>query len=467
MSKRILPAIVPAIVGACLASHGFAAFAQDEALGPPEVLQYPLQASDSAPRAIAGAFLRKAVEDAADLGLCQALMSKAGHTFPNGFQSTDCTAPFADQVRNRQGIVHWRSDNSRPLKCGTGCLGHPFFAPPGNVDRPNLREVMMYGHLDFRIDPPGRDLTYFYQVHVQCKAPNGAHTGNIEVKVDVDDPVIGDPGTLESIIDFIALPAHISDRIESFIRSQAQPVPGTTVTGDPCRSIGVSLADNALFDSVPFDPVASTTRLGPRVAGIVDALSDRARVEFLSITRHPLPVLVDAAHAQPGNPAAGYFTAYLNGAAVAFPPPLGQPDGLSLPPEGGTVALNYCRTVSLAGADRLQLLFVNGLGGAVWAQFPASAKFGADMPRRITTGRGIVVPGTPLPGSTGPAKPQSVTLREFELLYRVIYLPRPAISATEATDIGGGRRGGVRADVADRPEVFSDGSPPPTPCREI
>ena len=116
---------------------------------------------------------------------------------------------------------------------------------------------------------------------------------------------------------------------------------------------------------------------------------------------------------------------------------------------------------------RVTVWQADALGGAVWAQFPASAKFGADMPRRITTGRGIVVPGTPLPGSTGPAKPQSVTLREFELLYRVIYLPRPAISATEATDIGGGRRGGVRADVADRPEVFSDGSPPPTPCREI
>ena len=133
-------------------------------------------------------------------------------------------APFAAQVRTRDGIVHWRSENARPLKCGAGCFGRPFLSGTRNVDRPNLRETMLYGHLDFTIDPPGpvdRDLTYFYEVHVQCKASNGARTGNIEVKVDVGDPVIGDPGGLESVIDFILLPAQISQRIESFIHSQA------------------------------------------------------------------------------------------------------------------------------------------------------------------------------------------------------------------------------------------------------
>lgn len=464
--------VLRGIVGLCVACLSVAAFAQDEALGPPEVLQYPTVANESAPRAVTGPFLRKAIEDAADLGLCEVLMREAGQTFPNGFRPEDCTASFKDKVRNGDGLVHWRSANARPLKCGNACVGRPFLTGTTRVDRPNLREVMLYGHLDFLIDPTGpinRDLTYFYEVHAQCKAPNGARTGNMEVKVDVGDPVIGDPGAVESALDFLLLPAQISRRIESFIASQLQAAPGSTTTLDPCRSIGVSLADNPFFDSVPFDPVSGHIiggHHGP--GGIVDALSDRAKIEFLSITRHPLPSLVAPEHAQPGNPAAGYFTAYLNGAIAAFPAPLGLPDGLVLPPEGGTVPLNYCRTVSLNGSDRLQLLFTNGLGGAVWSQFPSSAKFGADLPRRITTGRWIVVPGRPDPVTGRMGKPESVVLREFELLYRITYLPAPVVSGAGPT--GGGHHVPHGVDIGalgDQPPVVSDGSPPPAPCREI
>lgn len=467
--------IVSVILGACIALHGPAAFAQDEALGPPEVLQYPLVANESAPRAVTGPFLRKAIEDAVDLSLCEALMREAGHEFPDGFSAEDCTQAFRDKVRNRDGIVHWRSENARPLKCGASCLGRPFLTGTRHVDRPNLRETMLYGHLDFIIDPPGpinRDLTYFFDVHVQCKAPNGARTGNIEVRVNVGAPVIGDPGGLESVLDFILLPAQISQRIESLIRATLQQAPDSTIPGDPCRSIGASLAVNPLFDSAPFDPVSGRVLgIRPGLGGIAWGQSERAKVEFLTITRKPLPALVAPEHAQPGNFAAGYFTVYLNGAVVAFPPPLGQPDGLALPPDGGTVPLNYCRTVSLDGADRLQLLFVNGLGGAVWSQFPRTAKFGADTPRRITTGRWIVVPGTglpnPLTGQPTPAKPQSVVLREFELLYRITYLPAPVVSDAGASGGRGPHGGAVTGVLGDRPVVVSDGSPAAAPCREI
>lgn len=472
MSQRILRFVI----GAYIACSACLAFAQDEALGPPEVLQYPFAAGQSAPGAVTGPFMRKAIEDAADLALCEALMTQAGHTFPSGFRAEDCTASFADQVRNQQGFVHWRSSTARPLKCGSACIGRPFLTGTRHVDRPNLRETLLYGHLDFTIDPPGpinRDLTYFYEVHVQCKAASGARTGNIEVKVDVGDPVIGDPGGVEAFLDFLVLPARISQRIEAFIRSQLQPGPDVTTPGAACRSIGASLAANPFFDSAPFDPVTGRT-VGTH--GTRPVLGERAKVEFLSITRKPLPPspLVAPEHAQPGNPAAGYFNVYLNGAIVAFPPPLNMPDGLVLPAEGGTVPLNYCRTVSLDGADRLQLLFVNGLGGAVWSQFARGAGFGAAVPRRITTGRSIVVPGLPGPpdpvtGRPGTTHPQVVVLREFELLYRITYLPAPAITDSGG-GTGGGRQppGGAVTDVlGDHPPVLSDGSPPAAPCREI
>lgn len=451
--------ILSIILGGGAACASLAATAQDGALGPPEALQFPVQAGDSAPSAVAGPFLRAAIEKAADLGLCQALMQEDGHQFPNGFREADCTAAYATRVRNREGLVHWRSENARPLKCQADCFGRPFMTSTHHIDRPNLREAMLYGHLDFTIDPPGpvnRDLTYFYEVHVQCKAPNGARTGNIEVRVDMGQPVLGEPGTLESALDFLLLPAQISRRIDGFIQSKLQAVPNTIIGGAPCSSIGTSRGGTPLFDAMTFDPPPAHGTHVPVTA----ALSDRARVEFLSITRKPLPSLVAPEFAEPGNPAAGYFTAYINGAVVGIPPPAGAPDGLVLPPAGGTVALNYCRTVGLGGADRLQLLFVNGLGGAVWSQFPRSTKFGADTPRRMTTGRGIVLP------ASGPShKPQPMTLGEFELLYRIIYLPAPAISVGTA----GGSSTSPLSAVHDAhiATVLSDGSPPPTPCREI
>jgi hypothetical protein len=449
------------ILGAGIACASGIAMAQENSFGPPEALQFPVQAGDSAPNAVTGPFLRAAVEQAADLGLCQALMQEDGFTFPDGFKDTDCTAAYADKVRNGDSLVHWRSSASRPLKCGDGCFGRPFMVQTQNVDRPNLREAMLYGHLDFEIDPPGpvdRDLTYFYEVHVQCKAPNGARTGNIEVRVEVGQPVLGEPGTLESTLDFLLLPVQISRRIDNFIQSKLQGVPNTVLGGAPCRSIGTSLGTTALFDAMPFDSPPTGHGIRGDVAGV---LSDHARIEFLSITRKPLPPLVAPEFAEPGNPAAGYFTAYINGVTVPIPPPLGAPDGLVLPPAGGTVALNDCRTIPLGGSGRLQLLFVNGLGGAVWSQFPRSAKFGADAPRRMTTGRGIVLP----PIGMSP-KPTPMTLGEFELLYRIVYLPAPVVSVESAA---GSTTSPVSPlhDVHGTATVLSDGSPPPTPCREI
>lgn len=445
---------------------GATAIAQDEVLGPPEALQYPFEASETAARAIATPFLRKAIEDAADLGLCEALMREAGHQFPNGFRPQDCTPAFAAKVRAGDGIVRWRSENARPLKCGTSCFGRPFNSATRHLDRPNLREAMLYGRLQFKIDPPGpvdRDLTYGYEVHVQCKAENGARTGNIEVRVEVGDPVLGEPHRLEATLDFLLLPVQISRRIESTIRGYLRTIPTAVIGGEACRSIGVSRAQDPKFDAMPFD-LAQTTVGGvrPGLDSIGGVLSDRARVEFLSVTRHPLPFGVSAGHAQPGSIEAGYFNVFLNGSNVAFPPPLGAPDGLLLPPEGGTVALNYCRTVALDGADRLQVLFVNALGGAVWSQFARDAGFGAGVPRRMTTGRRIVVPDTP--------KPRTVSLREFELLYRIVYLPAPVISEAGGVTPAGGRPRplpGTRGVPAELLEASPEGVSSAAPCREI
>lgn len=206
------------------------------------------------------------------------------------------------------------------------------------------------------------------------------------------------------------------------------------------------------------------------------AIRNRATIQFLRITRKPLPALVSPEHASPGNPGAGYFTAYVNGVRAAFPPPSPQaPDGLVLPPAGGSVAINFCKTIDLTDADRLQVIFANGLGGAVWSQFSKAESFGSNPSRTMTTGRTIVVPGLPGPpnprtGSPRPVKPTTAILREFELLYRIIYTPRPdTATETPSSSRRGGRPGRAGA-ASGAGVVAADPAPAPAPsqpCREI
>ncbi|MEX0643867.1 MAG: hypothetical protein WD076_01045 [Parvularculaceae bacterium] len=162
------------------------------------------------------------------------------------------------------------------------------------------------------------------------------------------------------------------------------------------------------------------------------------------------------------------------------------PLGTALPPEGGQVPLNYCMTVGLAGANRLQLLFKNDLGGAVWSEFDRKAGFGAGAPRTMTTGRSIGLPagGAPdldppdLPPTLGGAvgglsagldggssKPGRITLREFELLYEIKYNATPVATGRaplrrlgEVTGVRPGRDAPVLADPDRKPEE---------PCRPL
>jgi hypothetical protein len=454
------------------------AAAQENALGPPDVLQYPLEAPADAPRGLAVIFLRERIEKGADLALCEALMREAGRPIPADFDEAACEPAFAEKVRDGEGIIHW-AGGARPLQCGESCVGRPFMTRTQFVDRPNLRRAMLYGRLTFVADPTGpfnRDITYGYEAYFTCNAENGARSGVFTVDVKFGAPVIGDPGPIESVLDFLLLPARLSGYIERRIRQDLSSASGASEVRDLCRSVGAHRDADAKFDSAVFDPAPAGPRFGRPDIGAATALRDRATIRFLRIARKPLPAMVSADHAAPGNPAAGFFNVFLNGSLAAFPPKSPTPaGGIVLPPEGGVVELNYCRTIDLTGSDRLQLLFTNGLGGAVWSQFARTDSFGANVARTMTTGRTIVVPGfpglpDPVTGRPTPAKPRAVILREFQLVYAITYAQRPDVVVT-TEPARPGRRPGLGAAtgvLGDRPGVAVDPSKPaPQPCREI
>lgn len=469
LRNNFLPALL------CIPLVG-AALAQEGALGPPAPLQFPYEAGPDAPRGVAGAFLRNEIERGADLGLCQALMQEAGRPIPPNFDSNDCEPSFAAKVSNNEGIIHWKS-GARPLQCGASCLGRPYLSSTQFVDRPNLRRVTLHGQLRFVIDPPGpinRDLTYSYDINFTCQASNGARQGELMIETRFGDPVIGDPGAVESVLDFVFLPATLSRFIEGKIKSYLQSLPGQSLAYGACASVGAYRDQNPLFDMVMYDPPPAGGRSVRADLAASTALGERATVKFLRLVRNPLPGNVDAAHAQTGNPAAGYFTVFLNGARVDIPAP--SPDGLVLPAQGGSFALNHCRSISLQGADRLQIIFANGLGGAAWSQFSKTESFGAGLPRMLTTGRTIILPvqtapRDPVTGRPQSGKPQAFALREFELLYQIEYQPRPSVATTATTGVRGatgGRRPLGAADIGSVAGVATDpGAPPPAACAPI
>ncbi|OZC04383.1 hypothetical protein [Rubricoccus marinus] len=464
--------------------------AQQNQLGPPEALQYPLEARADAPRGVPILILRDQIERSADLALCQVLMTHAGRPIPAVFDASACEPAFAAKVRDGEGIVHWAS-GARPLRCGENCIGAPVLRQTTFLTRPNLRRAEVSGKLEFVADPPGpfnRALTYQYNVTFTCAAEDGARTGDFRVAIDIREPVIGDPGPLESVLDFFGS-GNLSGFIERRMNEELSPIGSISQSVGRCASVGVFASDNpataftsdgALYDPVSSGGSAERARNRPR-PDAVGSSRDRATIHFLRIVRKRLPALDGAGQATPGSMEVGQFSVFLNGVHVVIPPLTPNATGtLTLPPEAGVVPLNYCRTVDVTDFDRLQLLFTNGLGGAVWSQFGRAESFGADALNRMTTGRTVVMPardGPPDPATGRPTriKPQSVTVREFELVYTMTYAPRgdtvaqplPA-SLDRSTGPVRGRARIPRPTLENAPVVVAGTDrPAPGACREI
>ena len=459
-------AFIPLYVSVASLTLSFApqARAQEDAISAPAPLQWPTLTGPTSNRSFAVILLRAEFEKGANAELCKVLMREQQIAIPAQFDFTMCPPALATKVNNRQGKVKWAS-GAKPTECGMSCWGRPFMTREQSLDRPNVHYAMFFGHLDFEVENPGpnRNVRFGYEAHFRCVIPPGARDGALEISAVFGRPVIGDPSFWESVADFL-VPLNISRQIEAGIR-RALSTPGSTAMPDMgrCTSIGVDAPPqvNPNFDTVRFDlppPQRATVASG---AGAVSALNKSATVRFLRITRKP-PALGFNSPVEPGT-----FSVFLNGIAAHFP----ETPALPLPPAGASAPINLCKTIDMNGADRLQVIFVNSLGGAVWSQFASGQKFGAGAPHLMTTGRRVVVPGQPgppgPPGSpgSGPPKPQTLVLREFELTYTIEYHAPPS----EAVELPPATGGGVRPPRAPTSGTLSadPGSAPPQPCRKI
>ena len=202
--------------------------AQEDVNSAPPPLQWPTPVSASPTGRIPFQYsatmgLRNSIEEAGNAELCKMLMKDAKVPIPNeaNFTYADCPSGYKTMINLRQGKYSW-ADGARPTECGRNCIGPPFMSQTQSVNRPNALFAMVYGHLSFHVDtvgPLSREVTYFLEIHVTCDVPAANRNGTANLTTLVDGPVADDPGFLETIVNFLALPLELSQRITNGINA--------------------------------------------------------------------------------------------------------------------------------------------------------------------------------------------------------------------------------------------------------
>ena len=440
----------PSLILFCLLVAPLVTRAQENATSAPPPLQWPtLEPGPTANRFLAVSLLRGEIEKGANEVLCRKLMEAAGQPIPPNFTFDQCPARFQDEIAARQGAVKW-VPGARPTECGTNCVGRPGLSQSMARDRPNTFFAQLSGHLDFEVEVPNffnRTVRYGYGIEFHC-VTSGAREGNVTVRAVFDRPFVLEGGVLEDITNFILSPFALSDRVEAGIRSRLTTPGGVTSTQGTCNSVGVNRSEDPANDSFIYNRPRPSAARGAHVVGTTILHQKSATVRLLRVTRKPV-----SGFSPP--PETGRFHVFVNGRQGNFPPP-----AIELPASGGSAELNLCKTIDMKDANRLQLLFANSHGGAVWSQFVSSSNFGAGRRRRMITSRTIKVAGRP--GLGGGVLTR--VLREYELFYIIEFNTRPTVL------VGGrGTTGGTRGTVGTLTDIVTtdtEGRQPP-PCRQI
>jgi hypothetical protein len=314
-----------------------------------------------------------------------------------------------------KGPVHWKQ-GARPTECASSCVQGPFKEQTLNMGAPNSRFALVTGKLQFEIEIPQlastRDLEFDFAVDARCDVPVGKKTGTLNIITTVDPPLIGGAQGFEAAIGAWVQPFHnLVDDITQRIRNSlpGEGTHSTTVTSSPgpCSSIGADAKD-FLWD-VPRQGQTAT------VAVVSAASKPTVTLFFDHIANN---VTSTSPTSKPPTPR---LTVYVNGVPTRVP----------LPANVASHDSKLCVNFPMDGADRLQLLLNDGVGGAVWSQFVAANNFGTGS-HNLTTTRNVIV-------KDSHGKLQKGTSPGVELDYRIAFHPTPqSEGATTAAPSGRG-----------------------------
>jgi len=451
---------LPLIAAGVCTLGSTAAQAQEDNISAPPPLQFPTLPGPNPTGSFGLGSLRSALEQGGNTELCKILTKQVNPNavFPPNFTFAQCDPAIAAKVNSRSGSVRWAS-GARPRECGN-CVGRPSNTRTQALDRPNRRFATVHARLTFTVVDAGptpfdRDVIFPVDVNFECRVAGAQKRGEIQVTSVVGQPFADEPGFGESVADFLLGPLNISRSIENGIRAAlggGGSTPGPNL--GPCTSIGARLDQSPAFDSFVWDIPGSQTL--PPITTTHALPGSEATVVFDSIVRKP------TIESQP--PTGPFqFVLFVNG-NTALIPRIGT---VALPP-GGRHDQRYCKTITVANAEALQILVTDGVGGAAWSQFPRGVDFGNGPSRTITTGRQFFQAPNPIPGAPTPpggGKPQSFFAREFEVRYHVVFSPGVV---AQPTTTGGGPLAGTHPPLGGGVSTTTGtGSPPPPACIKI
>jgi hypothetical protein len=338
-----------------------------------------------------------------------------------------------DQViaSNNQSSPHklsWAS-GARPTQCGHACFGQPAMTATRHRDRPNENIARVFARLVFDLDinnsPFNRRIITNVTVNGFCEGWREGN-GNIRFRVKVDPPFVDEPGLLESIADFVALPLNLSRRIEDGIRAQLGSG-GSTTQDLParCRSLGVFAVGNPASDAVVWDPP-----LPPLRFPAAELALEQASVRFESIQRLQTLSSVDPARDIT-------FDFYVNGRLLPVP----LSGELTLAPSATHTLQEVAITLPADGMESLQIIVADSLGGANFEHFERNSGFPSGR-RALRTVRTELVPVGGIGGLPGSNKPTPIIIQDFQVNYTVRVGER-VLAQPEADGGGGGRLTGA------------------------
>lgn len=457
------------ILFSLLAISPVAASAQEDRVGAPPPLQWPvLERDPRANRSVPISLVRQQIEDGANGELCKNLLKDNNLPIPDDFEYIrDCPQKYKDAIKDRLGNVRWAL-GAKPTECGTDCVGRPSMTSSTFLDRPNTIFAALPGHLDFRVlvklpylPNVWRTVRYNYEAQFHC-VTQGKREGNLTIRVVFDRPFPLESGPLEDILNVLVAPVNLTHSVEAGLRRKLSTPGSQSQTLGRCSSIGYNKAGIPADDNIIYNEPQPGT--GPLPGTVRDTVQNRrtATVRFLRVTRKLV-----FGYSPP--PETGQFLVFLNGIQGIFP----DPPGIKLPPAGGSAEINLCKTIDMNGPDRLQLIFFNSHGGAVWSQFGPNTKFGAGPQRTMTTLRRVPVPGQPGPPDPttgkppGGSKPQILQLREFELLYTIEFHAPPDEANRPRPVTGGVVRPPSSSQGSDVRIITPSGGQPARPCQKI
>lgn len=320
--------------------------------------------------------------------------------------------------------LRWEN-NAKPLECGYNCARPPRMQATNYTDRPNNKHVAFDVRLDFRIENirhktagvwhslPGVWRTIHTNVKITAFCDGWRfNKGTIRVYLSPGISYIDERhSTIESVLNFLLLPARLTDSINAKIREELNSYTPSGLAFEPnggsCKSLGMitHYPGDWRFDSIIWDKIKAAEIISNQ-----NLLSQESvEVRFISIKR----LKTFSSGDMQDNPLR--FAFFVNDRVVEYPSSgsvrIAEEQTLQLTDGvGGDITI---KAPVSAKDEILQVIVSNDRGAAAWTEYSRHRRYGQGT-HTLKTNNTISRPPT---GNGG--RPNMIKVNDFEITYSI------------------------------------------------